>query len=342
MVGSGTSSSAAWFFRSSGVPWAISLPRYTSPMRSQYSASSMKWVVTITVTPFSTMLLMCSQNSRRVMGSTPDVGSSRNRISGSCISEQASASRCLKPSGSSSVAWEAMLVKAKASLMRRIFSFCARPRRPYTPEKKRRFCSTVRLPYRENFCAIYPRCWRALPELTFRSISSTSALPDVGTSRPHIILKVVDFPAPFGPSRPKISPRFTEKLTLSVAAKSPNFLVRDLASITVSPGVPSTVCKMAASGDSEVPAPPSRSINASSKRGAVSSISISGMPGAWRISSTVASFLRITRTERPWIIPSLTCGSLSTRCSSLRLDSCGLCSRKLRPAMLCVSVVGSP
>ena len=35
-------------------------------MRSQYSASSRKWVVTITVTPRSTMALMCDQNSRRV------------------------------------------------------------------------------------------------------------------------------------------------------------------------------------------------------------------------------------------------------------------------------------
>ena len=146
MVGSGCSSLADCAFKSSGVPLAINFPRYTRPMRSQYSASSIKWVVTITVTPFSTILLICSQNSRRVMGSTPDVGSSRNRMSGSCISEQASASRCLKPNGSSSVAWEAILFRPNASLIREIFSFCARPRKPYTPEKKRKFCSTVRLP----------------------------------------------------------------------------------------------------------------------------------------------------------------------------------------------------
>ena len=54
-------------------------------MRSQYSASSRKCVVTITVTPCSTMALMCDQNSRRVSGSTPEVGSSRNSTAGSCI-----------------------------------------------------------------------------------------------------------------------------------------------------------------------------------------------------------------------------------------------------------------
>jgi hypothetical protein len=49
--------------------------------RSQYSASSMKCVVTITVTPCPASALMRDQNSRRASGSTPEVGSSRNRIS---------------------------------------------------------------------------------------------------------------------------------------------------------------------------------------------------------------------------------------------------------------------
>jgi len=40
----------------------------------------------------------------------------------------------------------------------------------------------------------------------------TLASPDVfGMSR-HIMLKVVDLPAPFGPRRPKISPFFTPKV----------------------------------------------------------------------------------------------------------------------------------
>ncbi len=86
---------------------------------------------------------------------------------------------------------------------------------------------------------------------------------------PHIILKVVDFPAPLGPSRPKISPRLTWKSTWSVAAKSPNFFVNDWASMTVSSLLPSTRWIIAPNGDSAVPAPPSRSINASSKRGEI-------------------------------------------------------------------------
>src|SRR3546814_9405825 len=55
---------------------------------------------------------------------------------------------------------------------------------------------------------------------------TTCASPLVGFSRPHSILKVFYLPAPFGPSRPKISPLRTSKLTVSVAVKSPKRFVR--------------------------------------------------------------------------------------------------------------------
>ncbi len=54
----------------------------------------------MTVTPRSTMALICDQKSRRVRGSTPEVGSSRKRTGGSCMIAQARARRCLKPRGS--------------------------------------------------------------------------------------------------------------------------------------------------------------------------------------------------------------------------------------------------
>ena len=68
-------------------------------MRSQYSASSMKCVVTMTVTPPAAIAVIRRQNSRRASGSAPLVGSSRNRISGSCKTAAAIASRCLYPPG---------------------------------------------------------------------------------------------------------------------------------------------------------------------------------------------------------------------------------------------------
>ena len=46
--------------------------------------------------------------------------------------------------------------------------------------------------------------------------------PLVGRSTPVRQLKKVDFPAPFGPMIPRISPRGTEMLTLLTAARPPN------------------------------------------------------------------------------------------------------------------------
>src|SRR5512142_521866 len=44
------------------------------------------------------------------------------------------------------------------------------------------------------------------------------AVPPLGAMRPVSILIVVVLPAPFGPRKPKISPRFTSKLTAFTAS----------------------------------------------------------------------------------------------------------------------------
>src|SRR3569833_775410 len=95
MLGSGCWGVRAPALMAAGSSIARMRPAAMMARRSQYSASSMKWVVTSTVTPARASALMRSQNSRRASGSTPEVGSSRNRISGWCISAQAIARRCL-------------------------------------------------------------------------------------------------------------------------------------------------------------------------------------------------------------------------------------------------------
>jgi hypothetical protein len=55
-------------------------------------------------------------------------------------------------------------------------------------------------------------------------IPDTSAVPDVGGMSVVSMRMRVDFPAPFGPRRPKISPRPTENEISSTAVKSPNRL----------------------------------------------------------------------------------------------------------------------
>src|SRR5262245_4925369 len=53
---------------------------------------------------------------------------------------------------------------------------------------------------------------------------ATSAVPAVGGRSVVSIRMSVDLPAPFGPSRPKISPSSTPKLTPPTAVKSPKRL----------------------------------------------------------------------------------------------------------------------
>src|SRR5450759_139750 len=65
--------------------------------------------------------------------------------------------------------------------------------------------------------------------------------PRVGFSKPSSSLTVVDLPEPFGPSRPKTSPRRTSKSTLSTARalgrfqKSLKTFVRPRTETTTSP-----------------------------------------------------------------------------------------------------------
>src|SRR6185503_13101902 len=63
---------------------------------------------------------------------------------------------------------------------------------------------------------------------------STRAEPEVGSTRPSSILSEVVLPAPLGPRKPKISPRFTTKERSSTATFSPNRLRSPWVSTTAS------------------------------------------------------------------------------------------------------------
>src|SRR5437016_14267976 len=77
------------------------------------------------------------------------------------------------------------------------------------------------------------RCLTAAGSWT-TSMPATRATPAVGVSSVHSIEIVVDLPAPFGPRNPKISPARTSRSMPATATRSPYFLTRPLASITVS------------------------------------------------------------------------------------------------------------
>lgn len=64
-----------------------------------------------------------------------------------------------------------------------------------------------------------PMDLRTLPDSLTMSCPSTVAEPEVGLSMVHSMETVVVFPAPLGPSRPKISPLSTLMFRLSTALK---------------------------------------------------------------------------------------------------------------------------
>ena len=67
-----------------------------------------------------------------------------------------------------------------------------------------------------------------------RFTPATCRKPLVAGNKPHSMRKVVVLPAPFGPSKPNISPRLTAKEVLFTAMKSPNLRTRSRTSIITS------------------------------------------------------------------------------------------------------------
>src|SRR5256885_1868469 len=89
---------------------------------------------------------------------------------------------------------------------------------------------------------ITPIDWRTSLEKRLTSKVLIRAVPEVGTSSVVNMRISVDFPAPFGPSSPKISPCSTLKVTRSTAVNSPKRLVISSTSMAAGPGLGSVVC----------------------------------------------------------------------------------------------------
>src|SRR6202035_2519449 len=80
-------------------------------------------------------------------------------------------------------------------------------------------------------CGMTPIQWRTPSASVTTSCPPTTAEPEVGGVSVVIIRISVVLPAPFGPSKPKISPVGTVKLTSFTATKSPNCFFSFLTSI---------------------------------------------------------------------------------------------------------------
>src|SRR5579864_2773423 len=175
------------------------------------SASSMLWVVSRTVLPSWLYSRMISQSRMRVWGSRPALGSSRNRTCGTCIMARAMERRCIiPPEKPRTICWARSVSlnfssRESASSERSLLGI------PKYAAWKVRISRAVREKSRLGRCGTTPirRLTVACSDQT--SWSPTNALPLVARTRVVSTPTVVDFPAPFGPKRPKISPGFTSR-----------------------------------------------------------------------------------------------------------------------------------
>ncbi len=221
-----------------GTPCASTLPACIIDMRSQRSASFMKWVDRKMVTPRSRdRRIKSSQKPSRATGSTPEVGSSRISTSGSCSTATASDRRCRMPSGR---LWARVLAtppSPKYSIVSLTRLCCASGGRSKSRACSIRFCRVVSSVYSEKACDMKPTRLRDSTSPPLTGCPKSRAVPSVGGSNPVSIFIVVVLPQPFEPRKPKISPRSMRKFTWSTAVKSPKRWVSPWDSIAGGPSL---------------------------------------------------------------------------------------------------------
>ena len=197
------------------VPAAITLPSARTAMRSQTVCRLSRSCVTMkTVRP----KVRCSvaikvSKSPAPIGSRPEVGSSRNTISGSSASARARATRLVMPPDSS----DGNLLQTEASSPTisslAIASSSSRPcdRSRYSRTGNCRFSITVS---EENSAP----CWNSTPQRRSTARRSASLAASISTPntlmvpsrlgiRPMMVRISTDLPAPEPPTKPRISPR---------------------------------------------------------------------------------------------------------------------------------------
>src|SRR6185369_14875219 len=187
------------------------------------------------VSPSAASAWICSQNSRRALGSTQAVGSSSSSSSGSWIRQAASARRCFQPPES----WPASCFCRPASPSRsRLASTRARRSgTEYMRATKSRFSRRLRSSQKLKRCVMYPtrRLMRSLSSRTSRP--RQVPLPPSAFSRPQSMRMKVVLPLPLGPRKPQTSPRRTCRSIAFTTTRSPNFLVMPVTSIASSPSM---------------------------------------------------------------------------------------------------------
>ena len=201
---------------SATVPSSITRPRASKTTREAISSASAScWVVRRTAPPSAANETMSFRRPRRALASIPAVGSSRKRVFGLPASASATASRrrCPpdRPPASRSASDPRPSLRRTSSVVAasgkwaRTRSTAALTRRP---EGNVTSCSTAPTSRRDAGRRGSP--------------PSSVARPASGRRSPSMMATAVDLPAPFGPSRARISPRRSSMSTPSSATILPN------------------------------------------------------------------------------------------------------------------------
>src|SRR5436190_1785575 len=170
------------------------------------------------------MRVSISQTFTRDTGSRPVVGSSRKKIFGSWTRPRAISTRRRMPPDRFFTCASRHCVSStnSSSCVMSLSRFSLGT--PYSFAKISRFSSTLSSRSVVRACGMTPIDSRTPVAFLTTSNPLTTAVPAVGTSSVVIMRMSVDLPAPFGPSRPKISPGATSKVIPLTASKSPYFL----------------------------------------------------------------------------------------------------------------------
>lgn len=149
-----------------------------------------------------------------------------DEVRGEPISAAASPSRCVMPV-------EKAFTRRRASSASPTSSSTSSTRRRGAPAASREIsrCRRAVMPGSNPKPSICTPTRDAGSRSAANGSPSIRQSPLVGLSRPTMARRVVDLPAPFGPSRPTIEPRGTAKDRSSTAARCPNLLVRARTSI---------------------------------------------------------------------------------------------------------------
>mmetsp|Transcript_15945 Transcript_15945/g.46138 ORF Transcript_15945/g.46138 Transcript_15945/m.46138 type:complete len:210 (-) Transcript_15945:2010-2639(-) len=190
-------------------------PPTMMPMREQRaSASSMLCVVSTTVhwhvavdTPEIT-LHMC----RLAPGSTPVLGSSKSTRGGEPMREMARDNFRLLPPLNCMAILSTWSSRSKSRIILEQYRFRTALGMHLIWPKSSKCSRTVRRSRRASCCGQYPRSRRTLHCSATQSKPPTVAAPPEGSTAPVSMFKVLVFPAPLLPRKPKHSPFRRPKL----------------------------------------------------------------------------------------------------------------------------------